>query len=268
MANHDSDIESQFLNFRKQNTSVIDQWVYKDQIEHLEDASVPESLRQKESYSLSRVNRVSGYHWFLLKEFSKSFKKYFPSQHEPLRMLDIGCGNGDILELFHDWFKRNDIHVELWGCDSDKTTISNAVQHFNTKGLPIRFIESDGRSLPFESKSFDIIFNNRMIHHIRSAAGVVQLFSEISRVGKFCWINDLDRRFYSPFLIGVLAANSLIFDQGYHLWIDSIRSARRAYRRDEINFLLDYLRKQSQLFHGLRAEPYPFFPYWFIEGKL
>lgn len=77
-------------------------------------------------------------------------KYYRNSDVEGLRILDIGCGNGDISQYFG---QRND----QFGVDiQDKRKPENTA---------FKFTKVDSERLPFEEEVFDIVISHHVIEH-------------------------------------------------------------------------------------------------------
>ncbi|MBI4685919.1 MAG: class I SAM-dependent methyltransferase [Nitrospirae bacterium] len=97
---------------------------------------------------------------FLRKLFLQPIAKYFSG-----KVLDIGAGIGEFLELYPD----------ATGVDIDK----HCVSYCNSRGL--NCVQGDIYNLPFEDNSFDGILLNNILEHLDSPA---EAFFEIKRVLK------------------------------------------------------------------------------------
>jgi ubiquinone/menaquinone biosynthesis C-methylase UbiE len=86
-------------------------------------------------------------------------------------ILDFGCGDGRYAEIFLEMGAKSVI-----GIDVSPSMIEIANKR-NKTGL--KFLVADGAKLPFENKSFDIVFSNFVIHYFEDT---YLPFSEISRV--------------------------------------------------------------------------------------
>lgn len=90
------------------------------------------------------------------------------------RILDYGCGNGRILELF------NDEKFNYVGVDFSQRLLDNAKEKFPHGN----FIKMDDFSVPFSDKSFDLVFCLAVLHHIPSVEMRLEVLNEIHRVLK------------------------------------------------------------------------------------
>lgn len=100
------------------------------------------------------------------------------------RVLDMGCGNGRLVELFKH--KR----IEYVGIDNSEKLIRQARKKLNTLGPRIqdigkvRFVKGSALNLHFENNYFDKIFSIAVFHHIPSKNFRLQFLKEAKRVLK------------------------------------------------------------------------------------
>jgi len=78
------------------------------------------------------------------------------SQHKGKRLLDIGCGTGNITVKLKDFI--DEIHaIEISG---------RAVKAAKEKGVNASQLDIDEKNLPFNNNFFDIIFCGELIEHV------------------------------------------------------------------------------------------------------
>lgn len=96
-------------------------------------------------------------------------------------VLDLGCGNGRLLELFKG---KN---VEYVGIDNSNKLIEIARQRslkFKSYGLNFDFVVGDALHLPFKREQFDVILAIAVFHHIPSKELRIQFLKNCWRVLK------------------------------------------------------------------------------------
>ena len=88
------------------------------------------------------------------------------------RVLDLGCGNGRLFELFRDK------EVDYIGIDNSKKLIEVAKKKYPDG----KFQVADALNLPFPDNYFDKIFCIAVLHHIPSEGFRLQFLKETKRV--------------------------------------------------------------------------------------
>jgi len=90
------------------------------------------------------------------------------------KILDLGCGNGRILEILED---KN---IDYVGLDNSEKLIEIAKKNYPQA----KFLVGDALSLPFPNDFFDKVFSIRVLPHIPSNEFQFQFLKEVSRVLK------------------------------------------------------------------------------------
>lgn len=100
-----------------------------------------------------------------------ALKQYVkPKSH----VLDLGCGNGRLCELFRD------DGVSYTGADVSENLINIAHERYPS----VAFQVVDPLKTTFSDSSFDVVFNLAVFHHIPSAQLRIAYLKEIRRVLK------------------------------------------------------------------------------------
>lgn len=108
--------------------------------------------------------------WSIWAEF-ENFREYLKDGD---KVLDAGCGNGRLLDLFKD---KN---IDYVGLDFSKGLIEIA----RKKHSQHRFVVGDVLDLPFSNDSFNIVFSVAVLHHIPSKEFRQKVLKEARRVLK------------------------------------------------------------------------------------
>ena len=150
-------------------------------------------------------------------------------QHKrgPLRVLDVGFGDGDMLRRIARWAARRDRAVELVGVDLNPRSEAAARAH-TPPGMAIRWVTGDYADLARES--WDVVISSLVAHHMTHAQLVdfVRFMEAHARAG---WlINDLHRHRFARAGFPLLAT---LF--GWHPIVrhDGTLSIARSYRPGE-----------------------------------
>jgi ubiquinone/menaquinone biosynthesis C-methylase UbiE len=96
--------------------------------------------------------------------------------------LEIGCGAGKTTASLHA-----DFGLQITGVDVDPYQIEKA-KKLETEGL--KFILSDGTTLPFPDASFDLVYSQKVLHHIEGWQDVLKEVSRVLRPGGYYLIDD------------------------------------------------------------------------------
>lgn len=122
-----------------------------------------------------------------------------------LRVLDVGCGEGDMLRRLHRWAARAGVAVELTGLDLSSDG-NRAARAATPAGVPIDYITADifGGGLD----TYDVILSSLFTHHL-SDEQVVAFVRVMERHAGLGWfVNDLHRHlmaYYGFQALGALA---------------------------------------------------------------
>lgn len=147
----------------------------------------------------------------------------------PARLLDIGCGGGDVLRRLVRWARSDGFTVEAVGIDPDERALAVARAARPLAGVSYRNAYS--RDLRAEGAPFDIVVSNHLLHHLDNAefdslmtdstalAGTLSVHSDIAR----------GRLAFAAYAVGITP-----LAPGTFLRVDGLRSIRRSYTRGEL----------------------------------
>ncbi len=76
----------------------------------------------------------------------------------PRRVMDLGCGSGDSVDLF----RAHDPDVDWVGVD-----IAMSPEVLARQRSDARFVTYDGATLPFGDATFDLIYSRQVLEHVR-----------------------------------------------------------------------------------------------------
>lgn len=109
-----------------------------------------------------------------------------------ITIVDVGCGNGDMLRTLADFAIKNQLKVNLIGIDANAFTI-NYAQKLSKNYPMISYQNEDVFSKVFSEINYDIVLCTLTLHHFKNEQieYLINLFSKQSRIGVV--INDLHR---------------------------------------------------------------------------
>ena len=176
-------------------------------------------------------SHTRNYNWPELLPLSKYAKKN-------MRILDLGCGNGRLYELFKG--KK----IKYVGVDFSKKLTSIAKKKYPKA----KFLAANALNLPLKDNSFDIIYSIAVLHTIPSRALRLKFLHEARRVLKkdgllILTVWNLWQRKYLKILVKysllkLLGKSKLDWCDLYVPWQNRYQRYYHAFRKKELKGLL------------------------------
>ncbi len=123
-------------------------------------------------------------------------------KNTPIKIVDIGCGNGDMLRVLADYGNKKGYNFILVGIDANAFTIKHA-ENLTLKYLNISYQCKDIFIEPLPDNC-DIILCTLTLHHFKDKEiiGLVKMFNQQSQLGTV--INDLHRNKLAYYLFKLI----------------------------------------------------------------
>lgn len=136
---------------------------------------------------IARINQFLGGNQLTL----QGVKKLINSEEE-ITIVDVGCGNGDMLRTLADYGNKNNLKLNLIGIDANAFTI-NYAKEISKEYPNISYKCEDIFGESFAQMSYDIILCTLTLHHFKNNQidYLIQLFNKQAKIGIV--INDLHR---------------------------------------------------------------------------
>jgi 2-polyprenyl-3-methyl-5-hydroxy-6-metoxy-1,4-benzoquinol methylase len=146
--------------------------------------------------SLEQVNR-----WLLGYRPTMAWLKRLPhGLRDPVHIVDVGSGGGDLLRQIAGWARRRGIAVQLTGIDLNPYA-ARAAAESTPKELRIAWVTGDALVYRPE-KPVDIVVSSLMAHHLEDEE-IVELLRWMEATAQVGWfINDLERSEWSCRMFG------------------------------------------------------------------
>lgn len=192
-----------------------------NQLELLDGDDIPFEDIQRNMDEINTINTWLGGHQITLNGLRKLLPK-----NRPVCIAEIGCGDGNNLQVIQKYCATKNIDATLIGIDIKNTCIEAA--KFK-QWIHADFIISNYESVQFNTKP-DIIFSSLFCHHFADDALVEQVkwMQKNASVGFF--INDLQRHPLAYYSIKIIAN---IFSKSYLLKHDAPLSVARGLKQKE-----------------------------------
>jgi 2-polyprenyl-3-methyl-5-hydroxy-6-metoxy-1,4-benzoquinol methylase len=170
--------------------------------------------------SLEKVNR-----WLLGYRPTLTWLKRLPrGLREPMHIVDVGCGGGDLLRQIAGWARRRGIAVQLTGIDLNPYA-ARAAAESTPKELGITWVTGDAREYRPE-KPIDVVVSSLLAHHLEDEEIVAMLRRMEASVQLGWFINDLERAEWSYRMFGLVRWHPIVRHDGPV-------SFRRAFRKED-----------------------------------
>ena len=174
--------------------------------------------------SLQQVNR-----WLLGYRPTLAWLNRLPHRlHQPLHILDVGSGGGDMLRQIAGWLRRRGMVAQLTGIDLNPYA-ARAAAEFTPKELGIAWVTGDALQYQPE-KPVDIVVSSLTAHHLEDEE-IVTLLRWLETTAQAGWfLNDLERS-ERTCRIFAWVAGAL----GWHRFVrhDGPVSFRRAFHKED-----------------------------------
>lgn len=184
---------------------------------------------------LETINQLLGGNRVTIDAINKLIDR---SQKRKWKIVDLGCGSGDMLKQIARWARKRNIEVELIGIDANPNVVDYAVS--NCKDFPeIEILVENIFSDSFRKIQCDIITATLFLHHFKDEqlVGLFSQFQEQASVG--IAINDLHRHWFAYKSINVLTA---LFSKSKMVRNDAGISVLRGFRSAELDTYMRFAR--------------------------
>ena len=136
--------------------------------------------------------------YFLKDWFIKALKKTINTLNitENSRILDIGCGTGNLLYLL----ERENKNLELYGIDISEKMLNIAKNKLKNSKLSIQSAED----IDFKDDSFDFVFSTEAFHHYSNYNQIMKnIYRILKKQGKLI-VLDVDFGFFLNFIFHII----------------------------------------------------------------
>lgn len=199
-----------------------------DKSEIMDDFNLEGDVLRDALNKIAKINQLLGGNQLTLQGVKKLISKV--SKPTQITIVDVGCGNGDMLRKLADYGAENKLDFKLIGIDANRYTINYARQ-LSMKYSNIEYCCVDIFSDSFKEIKCDITLFTLTLHHFKNKEIIklLTLFNLNSRLGIV--VNDLQRSAIAYRLFQLLC---LVFKLGGMPYEDGLTSILRGFKKQEL----------------------------------
>ncbi|MGV9003748.1 methyltransferase domain-containing protein [Flavobacterium sp.] len=190
---------------------------------HLEGAELQDSLDK-----IAKINQLLGGNKVTLNGIEKLLQNI--TKNQPITIIDIGCGNGDMLRAVADFGIKNNYNFILIGIDANHFTIEYA-KSLSTDYSNITYQSENVFEQHFETIKYDIVLCTLTLHHFTDEEifKLLTVFHKNASSGII--INDLHR---SKLAYRLFQLVCFVFQLNHLSKSDGLTSILRGFKKEEL----------------------------------
>jgi 2-polyprenyl-3-methyl-5-hydroxy-6-metoxy-1,4-benzoquinol methylase len=160
------------------------------EIEIMDDLEMEGELLINSLDKLATINKWLGGNLISMNGLKKLLEN--KPKEKTYRIIDLGCGNGDILRRVAKFGRENGWKFELLGIDANQATVDYAIE-LSTNFPELTFQKEDVLAADFDKHKYDIALCTLFLHHFEDdvALAFIQTIYKNATIGIV--INDLHR---------------------------------------------------------------------------
>lgn len=149
-----------------------------------------------------------------------------------VRLLDVGCGGGELVRTATDWAARRGLELRLTLVDFNRQVCRSVADRYRE----VYVVQCNMMSMSFADQAFDAVHCGLVLHHLGQADGARLLrgLAQLSR--RAVIVSDLHRH-PVPYL--ATAIGSRLLSRSHMVRLDGPLSVRRGFTRSDLEALAD-----------------------------
>lgn len=226
-----------------------------DETEIMDDFSLKGDELREALDKIAKINQLLGGNKLILNGLKKLLHQ--TDKNKIITIVDVGCGNGDMLRKIAHFGVKNDFQFNLIGIDANEFTINHA-RKLSTDYNNISYLCEDVFTMNVENLNCDIIICTLTLHHFKEdeIVQILHLFKKATSLGIV--INDLQRSALSYRLFQLLCVT---FELNKMSREDGLTSILRGFKKQELIAFSEKLNFKKYSIHWKWAFRYQ----WIIE---
>ena len=211
------------------------------EMEIMDDFTIEGALFRDTLDKLEIINRFLGGNSVTINGLKNLLKNQ--SKNKTITIVDLGCGNGDILRDVAKFGRKNNYSFNLIGIDANLAAIEYA-KELSKEYSELSFKTIDILSEDFKKQSYDVVLCTLFLHHFKNEELISFLKTTTNKATIGVVVNDLHRHklaYYLFKLIGFFIKNKMIREDG-------LTSILRAFKKKD----LENISKQIKVYFSIQ----------------
>lgn len=161
-----------------------------DKEEIMDDFMMEGEVLREALDKIAKINQLLGGNKLTLQGVKRLLEQ--KQIHEEITIVDVGCGNGDMLRTLAEYGMKNNLKLKLIGIDANQFTINHAMD-LSIKYPNISYRSEDIFDKKFSELKYDIVLCTLTLHHFKEEEimNIMNTFYTNAKLGVV--INDLHR---------------------------------------------------------------------------
>ena len=197
------------------------------EMEIMDDFTIEGALFRDTLDKLEIINRFLGGNSVTINGLKNLLKNQ--SKYKTITIVDLGCGNGDILRDVAKFGRKNNYSFNLIGIDANLAAIEYA-KELSKEYSELSFKTIDILSKDFKKQSYDVVLCTLFLHHFKNEELISFLKTTTNKATIGVVVNDLHRHklaYYLFKIIGSFIKNKMVRQDG-------LTSVLRAFKRKDL----------------------------------
>lgn len=197
-----------------------------DEPEIMDDFAMEGEILRDALDKIAKINQLLGGNKLTL----QGVQDLLPANPNEIVIVDVGCGNGDMLRTLAEFGLKNNLKFKLIGIDANNFTVSHAKQ-LSEKYPNISYLCQDIFSKEFLDVKYDIILCTLTLHHFKDDEIVYLLNTFYTTATIGIVINDLQR---SAIAYRLFQGLCFVFQLNAMSREDGLVSILRGFKKEEL----------------------------------
>jgi len=199
-----------------------------NQSEIMDDFFMEGEVLREALDKIAKINQFLGGNQLTLQGVKHLIKGSATSKE--ITIVDVGCGNGDMLRELAKYGQKQDLNFKLIGIDANNFTVNHA-RNLSAEYANISYRCEDIFKQSFQHLSYDIVLCTLTLHHFKNEeiVSLLKVFQQKAKLGIV--INDLQRSGVSYRLFQALCFVFRLNDMSRE---DGLVSILRGFKKKEL----------------------------------